>query len=145
MRCGSTARTATPERSSSSWADVSRTSRWTRKRFRVALPSLAEQEAIGNYLDSIADRTARAVSRARSQISCMHEYRTRLITDVVTGKLDVREAAAPLPEVDPLEASGDPMSGLGAETAKESHRLCRPSGRRSTHRPRGPRPFRAVA
>ena len=31
------------------------------------------------------------------------EYRTRLIADVVTGKLDVREAAAALPEVDPAD------------------------------------------
>ena len=30
----------------------------------------------------------------------LREYRTRLIADVVTGKLDVREAAADLPEVD---------------------------------------------
>ena len=30
----------------------------------------------------------------------MREYRTRLIADVVTGKLDVREAAAELPEED---------------------------------------------
>ncbi len=28
------------------------------------------------------------------------EYRTRLITDVVTGRLDVREAAASLPDED---------------------------------------------
>ena len=32
----------------------------------------------------------------------LNEYRTRLIADVVTGKLDVREAAAELPEVDSL-------------------------------------------
>ena len=32
----------------------------------------------------------------------MNRYRTRLIADVVTGKLDVREAAARLPGVDPL-------------------------------------------
>ena len=36
------------------------------------------------------------------EISLLREYRTRLIADVVTGKLDVREAAAGLPEVDPL-------------------------------------------
>ena len=30
----------------------------------------------------------------------LSEYRTRLIADVVTGKLDVREAAADLPEAD---------------------------------------------
>jgi type I restriction enzyme S subunit len=28
----------------------------------------------------------------------LNEYRTRLIADVVTGKLDVREAGAQLPE-----------------------------------------------
>ena len=36
--------------------------------------------------------------------SLLREYRTRLIADVVTGKLDVREAAARLPdEVEELE------------------------------------------
>ena len=34
----------------------------------------------------------------------MREYRTRLISDVVTGKVDVREAAALLPDED--EAGG---------------------------------------
>ena len=29
----------------------------------------------------------------------MQEYRTRLTADIVTGKLDVREAAAKLPEL----------------------------------------------
>ncbi len=42
----------------------------------------------------------------------LSEYRTRLIADVVTGKLDVCEAAAALPEVDPLAAEdtlNDPL------------------------------------
>ena len=38
------------------------------------------------------------MARARRQIELVQEYRTRLIADVVTGKLDVREAAAQLPE-----------------------------------------------
>ena len=33
-----------------------------------------------------------AMDRARRQIALIEEYRTRLIADVVTGKLDVREA-----------------------------------------------------
>ena len=37
-------------------------------------------------------------ARARRQIDLLREYRTRLIADVVTGKLDVRETAASLPE-----------------------------------------------
>jgi type I restriction enzyme S subunit len=32
------------------------------------------------------------------EIALMQEYRTRLTADLVTGKLDVREAAAKLPE-----------------------------------------------
>ena len=39
-----------------------------------------------------------AITRARRQIELLREYRTRLIADVVTGKLDVRDAAASLPE-----------------------------------------------
>ncbi len=40
----------------------------------------------------------------RRLIELSREYRTRLIADVVTGKLDVREAAARLPdEVEELE------------------------------------------
>ena len=35
----------------------------------------------------------------------MQEYRTRLTADIVTGKLDVREAAAKLPEG--MAAEGD--------------------------------------
>ena len=35
-----------------------------------------------------------AIARTRRQIELVQEYRTRLIADVVTGKLDVREAAA---------------------------------------------------
>lgn len=35
--------------------------------------------------------------RLEHEIELLREYRTRLISDVVTGKLDVREAAARLP------------------------------------------------
>ena len=34
-----------------------------------------------------------AIDRSHREISLLREYRTRLIADVVTGKLDVREAA----------------------------------------------------
>ena len=38
------------------------------------------------------------LTRVQREISLLREYRTRLIADVVTGKLDVRAAAAALPE-----------------------------------------------
>ena len=37
-------------------------------------------------------------AKPHRQIKLIQEYRTRLISDVVTGKLDVREAAANLPD-----------------------------------------------
>ena len=51
------------------------------------------------------------IDRARHQIELLREYRARLIADVVTGKLDMREAAARLS--DETEAS-QPMDRLDA-------------------------------
>jgi type I restriction enzyme S subunit len=45
-----------------------------------------------------------AVSRLEREITLLREYRTRLVADVVTGKLDVRAAAAALPDEAPLDA-----------------------------------------
>ena len=39
-----------------------------------------------------------AIARTRQQVELVKEYRTRLVADVVTGKLDVREAATQLPD-----------------------------------------------
>ena len=67
---------------------------------RIAFPLLAEQTAIATYLDNATADMDTAIDRMGRQIALLREYRTRLIADVVTGKLDVREAAARLPEVD---------------------------------------------
>ena len=73
-------------------------------RLPILLPPTPEQKVIVEFVeDSISDVDA-ALARANRQIEFLHEYRTRLIADVVTGKLDVREVAAALPEVDPLAA-----------------------------------------
>ena len=70
----------------------------------IPLPTLEEQRAIGASLDETIDRIGMTLASARREIDLLREYRTRLIADVVTGKLDVREAAASLPETDPLAA-----------------------------------------
>ena len=69
---------------------------------RISIPPLAEQAAIVEYLDKATASIDAATARARRQMELLDEYRTRLIADVVTGKLDVREAAAQL-EPDALE------------------------------------------
>ena len=74
----------------------------------LPLPPLPEQNAIVTHLDQTTADIDTAIAHTRRQINSLQEYRTRLIADVATGKLDVREAAAALPEVDPLAAEDDP-------------------------------------
>ena len=73
----------------------------------LAYPTLPEQIAIVDRISSGTANLDVAIKRDQRKIDLLNEYRTRLISDVVTGKLDVREAAAKLPEVDPLETEAD--------------------------------------
>ncbi len=72
------------------------------------LPSLSEQDAIIEHIDSSMAVFTTAITRTEREIALMQEYRTRLTADVVTGKLDVREAAARLPDV--IDGSAEPIS-----------------------------------
>ncbi len=74
------------------------------KYMAVAIPSLVEQTTIAHNLNKATADTDSAIKRSRQQIDLLREYRTRLIADVVTGKLDVRDLTTELPEVDPLAA-----------------------------------------
>ena len=64
----------------------------------LLVPPLHEQTAIVAYLDKATGDIDAAIDRARREIELLGEYRTRLIADVVTGKVDVREAVADLPD-----------------------------------------------
>ena len=68
----------------------------------IGIPSVPEQNLIVKYITAEVSGIGGAQVAVQREIDLLHEYRTRLIADVVTGKLDVREAAAELPEVDPL-------------------------------------------
>ena len=65
----------------------------------IPLPPVEEQAAIVAHLDKLTSDIDAAIAHTRREIELLEEYRTRLIADVVTGKLDVREAAADLPDV----------------------------------------------
>ena len=96
----------------------------------VFLPSVQEQTLI---LQALADEMATngrivrnldreqsharsTIERSREQVGLVREYRARLIADVVTGNLDVREAAARLPDVDSLgDDGGSKESGDASE------------------------------
>jgi type I restriction enzyme S subunit len=62
----------------------------------VAPPS--EQDAIVEHTNRETQPLCHALSRLTREIELLREYRTRLVADVVTGKLDVREVAQHLPE-----------------------------------------------
>ena len=59
---------------------------------RIPIPPLAEQAAIAAYLDKQTAAIDAAMARAQREFELLSEYRTRLIADVVTGQVDVREA-----------------------------------------------------
>ena len=64
----------------------------------LPIPSVSEQAAIVCYLDRATAEIDAAISRAHRQIKLLQEYQTRLVANVVTGKLDVHGAAAKLPD-----------------------------------------------
>ena len=80
------------------------------------LPPLSEQAAIVSFLDRTTTALDAATASAQRETALLREYRTRLIADVVTGKLDVREAAARLPdEVEELEPLDEADALIGGE------------------------------
>ncbi|HWS06088.1 MAG TPA: restriction endonuclease subunit S, partial [Burkholderiaceae bacterium] len=61
---------------------------------------LEEQRKIVTHIAEGAKPLDTAISRLHREIDLLREYRTRLVADVVTGQLDVRAAAAALPQDD---------------------------------------------
>jgi type I restriction enzyme S subunit len=59
---------------------------------------LDEAAATALSLEKELAQFTAAIARTEREIALIQEYRTRLTADVVTGKLDVREAAAKLPD-----------------------------------------------
>lgn len=72
--------------------------------WRVLIPPLEEQQCIVRMIKDTENTISSAVEGVQTELSLLQEYRTRLVADAVTGKLDLREAAAALSDVDPLAA-----------------------------------------
>ena len=76
--------------------DIQRQLYWPHLRnVLVPLPPKEEQETIAAHLAAETREISAAISLAQSEIDLIREYRTRLIADIVTGKLDVRGVAVP--------------------------------------------------
>ena len=75
--------------------------------FTFAVPRKTEASEIAAHLERETAGIHAAISRLEREIELFREYRTRLVADVVTGKLDVREAALHLPDEAPPETVED--------------------------------------
>ena len=81
----------------------------------LALPPHSEQRDILAGLEEELSAVHTANARLEREIELLREYRTRLVADVVTGKLDVRELALRLPDEAPPEIVED-VAGLNADS-----------------------------
>ena len=95
-------------------------------RMKILCPDPEEQRSIVDFVEQESFKVRRSSEIADGEIVLLREYRTRLIADVVTGKLDVREVAAGLPEVDSLATEDAPDGHFDHEAGSE------PTGMRPT-------------
>jgi type I restriction enzyme S subunit len=95
----------------------------------VALPPPAEQLEISSFLALRTAEFNELIDKVKREIDLLREFRTCLIADVVTGKLNVREAAArlrddrdevkPLDDADALTEDEKEAEGADLEAAAE--------------------------
>jgi type I restriction enzyme, S subunit len=89
--------------------------------FLVPVPPLEEQREIVSAILSKITPLQNNIERAHGAISLLREFRNRLIADVVTGKSDVREAAAQLPdEEEEQEPLADAALALGYDETRDA-------------------------
>ena len=87
-------------------------------------PLLDEQESIVIFLDFTLKKVDQSSAFALHEIDLLREFRTRLIADVVTGKLDVREAADKLPdETDESESFDEAATSMARDEETEASAL----------------------
>ncbi len=92
-----------------------------KERFLGTKTPIPPEDERTEILRAVKERTASlntAISRLEREIDFLREYRTRLVADVVTGKLDVREAATRLPNEEllpDLAAADDEPDDLAIE------------------------------
>jgi type I restriction enzyme S subunit len=95
----------------------------------LAIPPRDEQDQIIANVQEKTVSLRHAIDAARREIDLLREYRTRLIADVVTGKLDVRDVVVPddetdvLPEelesIDNVEATDESDDAVEADSGAE--------------------------
>ena len=81
------------------------------KNYPIGLPPIDEQLEILEHIQKKSAEIDETISRAAHEIELMREYRTRLISDVVTGQVDVRGIKVP-------EVAEDELLALDEDAAE---------------------------
>jgi len=76
----------------------------------INLPPINEQRAIASYLDQQCSNIDKITDKLDEEIALFAEYRTRLISDVVIGRKDVRGAVVPDYEAVEVAIATDEMN-----------------------------------
>ena len=63
--------------------------------FCIGVPNISEQQGIIEYIEESKAEIANMVSKIQRQIDLLSEYKTSLISTVVTGQVDVRNIVVP--------------------------------------------------
>jgi type I restriction enzyme S subunit len=87
----------------------------------IPVPPLKEQIKIVLYLDERCNAIENIKSNIQNEVKLLYEYRTRLISDVVTGQIDVRDIEIPEYEYAEEESNeeSDEMEGADEEAEEQ--------------------------
>lgn len=86
-------------------------------RVKLPRPPAHEQEGILKFIEDEVRAVNVIIANTDREITVLREFRTRLVADVVTGKIDVRAPAAALPEITESEPIDEPPDGEDLEEA----------------------------
>ena len=88
-------------------------------RLTSALPPIEEQNEIVEHIEQSLVKYDEAIANLKRQIACLQDTKTRLISDVVTGQVDVRGIEVPeyekYEEIAPGDEDGNDIDEQGDE------------------------------
>lgn len=84
------------------------------KDFTIGLPPIDEQQEIVDYIRSAKGRIDRLIATKHEQLKALTEFKSSVVSDAVTGKIDVRNVT--IPEYEHIDNIYDDNNEDGEET-----------------------------
>ena len=88
------------------------------KNILLPIPPISEQNRIANYIKEKEESFNRAINLLAQQVVCLIELKSRIISDAITGKIDVRDVK--LPSFDMVEEDLDEENLENNDETEES-------------------------